>query len=131
MSTSNFLGTSPISFVAGGTITQYAMVKLHSTAGQVVVTDAIADLAIGVALTGAATGGTVAVQTFGRAKVVAGDVIALGAQVMCKAAAAGNVLTAAGATAKSVGVALMASGADGDIIEVLLATPNVNGVANS
>jgi hypothetical protein len=83
-------------------------------------------------MTSAASGGTVHLQTFGKVKVVASDVIALGAQVMPTHAGGGKVVTAAGATAKSVGVALTASGADGDIIEVLLhGGPNVNGVANS
>lgn len=131
MAVSNLLGVSPLSFVAGGTIIANRMVKLDSTAGQVVACSAITDLAIGVALAGVSSGETVAVQTFGVAKVVASDAISLGAQLMPTASGAGKVVTAAGATAKSCGVALEASGADGDIITALLAVPNVNGIANS
>ena len=127
----NTLGVSCMTAIAGGTIGINRAVKLDSTAGQVVVTSAITDLAIGVAIDSAASGGAVAIQLFGIAKCVASDVISLGAQVMPTASGSGKVVTAAGATAKSMGVALTASGADGDVIEVLLAVPNVNGIANS
>lgn len=132
MATFNLQGISPISFTAGGTIGINRAVKLDSTAGQVVVTSAITDVCVGVAIQSGTSGTLVAVQTSGVAKMVASDAIALNAQVMPTASGSGKVVTAAGATAKSLGVALQASGADGDVIEVLLHSgPNVNGVANS
>ncbi len=132
MADSNQQGVNPISFKAGAAIGINRMVKLDSTAGRVVVCSAITDLAIGVALNSAAAAGeSVSVQTYGKAKVVASDAISLGAQLMPTASGAGKVVTAAGATAKSCGVALQASGADGDTIEALLAVPCVNGIANS
>lgn len=128
----NAFGVSFASFQSGGAIGKNRAVKLDSVEGRVVVTSAITDLAIGVAVTSAdAAGESVTVQLFGKAKAVASDVVAIGAQVMPTASGAGKVVTAAGATAKSMGVALTASGADGDTIEVLLAVPNVNGIANS
>lgn len=128
----NFLGVSPINFKAGAAIGINRLVKLDTTTNQVVVTSAITDLAIGVALEAAtAVGDNVPVQIFGKAKVVASAAVTLGDQLMPTAAASGKVSTAAGATAKSIGVALQAAGADGDVIECLLSTPNVNGVANA
>lgn len=131
MANSNSQGVEAIGFVAGGTIGVNRLVKLDSTAGQVVVTSAITDVAIGTALNSASSGELVAVQPFGRAKAVASDAISLGAQLMPTASGSGKVVTAAGATALSCGIALQAAGADGDVIEILLAVPNVNGPANS
>ena len=129
---SNLLGSSPIGFIAGGTIGQYRACKLDSTEGQVIATTAIADVTVGIALVSASSGGLVHLQTAGKAKCVASASISLGDQVMVTASGAGKVSTASGATAKSIGVALQAAGADGDVIEVLLhAGPNVNGAANS
>lgn len=131
MANHNFLGVAPISFVAGGTIGINRLVKLDSTTNQVVVTSAITDLAIGTALNSASSGELVSVQMFGKAKAVASGAITLGDQVMPTGSGSGKCVTAAGATAKSCGVALEAAGADGDVIEILLAVPNVNGVANA
>lgn len=131
MAQSNMQGVSPAGYIAGGSISQYRVVKLDSTAGQVVATSAITDVVLGASLTSASTGGTIAVQTFGKVKLTASDAISLGAQVMPTASGSGKVVTAAGATAKSCGIALEAAGADGDIIEVLLQANNVNGPANS
>lgn len=131
MAQSNSQNVAPLSFVAGGTIAQYRAVKLHTTEGQVVASAAIADLSIGASLESASTGGLVPVQNFGKVKLTASAAITLGDQVMVTAAGAGKVSTAAGATAKSIGVALQAALADGDIIEVQLVAPNVNGPANT
>jgi hypothetical protein len=132
MALSNSLNVSAFPAVAGAAVGQYRAVKLDTTAGRVVVTSAITDLAVGVALVAAdAAGDQLSVQTFGVAKCVASGAITLGDQVMPTSSGSGKVVTAAGATAKSLGVALQAAAADGDIIEVLLATPNVNGIANS
>jgi len=127
----NTFGTSFASFVAGGTISKNRAVKLDTTAGQVVVCSAITDVAIGIATEDATSGYSVTVQLFGKAKVVASASTSVGDQLMPTASGSGKVSTAAGATAKSMGLGLQAAGADGDVIEVLLATPNVNGPANS
>jgi hypothetical protein len=131
MADSNFLGTSLMGFKAGGTIGINRLVKLDSTAGQVVVTSAITDVAIGVATQSATSGDNVPVQVFGKAKVVASGAVSLGDQLMPTSSGSGKVVTAAGATAISCGVALQAAGADGDTIEALLAVPGVNRPANS
>lgn len=129
---SNLLGTSPLGFIAGGTIAQYRAVVLDSTEGQVVAGSAITNVPVGASMTSATSGGTVLVQPFGKVKLTASAAISLGAQVMVTASGAGKVSTASGATAVSIGLALQAAGADGDIIEVLLhAGPNVAGPANS
>lgn len=131
MAESNFLGVSPQSFVAGGVVPINVLVMLHSVEGQVVVTTGITSLGLGAATISAASGGLVSVQQFGKAKLTAGAAISLGAQLMPAAAGGGLVETAAGATAKSIGVALQAAGASGDVIEVLLAVPPVFGPVNA
>lgn len=132
MSDYNTQGVSPLGFIAGGTIAQYRAVKLDSTAGQVVAATAITDNTVGASMVSASSGQTLSVQTFGKVKLTASAAITLGDQVMVTASGAGKVSTAAGATAKSIGVALEAASADGDIIEVLLhGGPNVNGPANT
>ena len=130
MSDYNFLGVSPQSFIAGGTIGANRLVVL-SAANTVTATSAITNVALGVALIDATTGGLVPVQQFGKAKVVASDAILVGAQVMPTASGSGKCVTAAGATARSIGVALTAAGGDGDVIEVQLSVPPTSGPANS
>lgn len=131
MSNFNFAGTSPIPFVAGGTIEQYRAVVMDSTAHQVVAGSAIAGVAIGASLTSASSGDQISIQTMGVAKLTASDAITVGAEVMVTASGAGKVSIAAGATARSIGVALSAAGANGDVIDVLLATPALAGPANT
>lgn len=131
MANYNLYGVSPTSYKCGGTVGQFRLVKLDSTEGQVVVTSAITDSAVGASMESGSTGDLIPVQTFGKVKLTASDAISIGAQVMPTASGSGKVVTAAGATAKSIGIALQASGADGDIIEVLLAAPAVNGPANA
>lgn len=128
----NLQGISPLPMKAGGTIAQYRVVKLDSTEGQVVAASAIADVSFGASLTSAVANDQVAIQTAGVAKLTASAAISLGDQVMVTASGSGKVSTAAGATAKSLGVALQAAAADGDIIMVkLTGLPNVNGPANT
>ena len=131
MANYNLLGSSPAGFVAGGTIPVNTLVMLDSTAGQVVVTTAITSLAVGAAMNSAVSGGTVSVQQYGIAKLTAKSAIALGDQVMPVGTGGGLIDNAAGATAKSIGVALEAALAEGDVIAVMLAIPPVFGPANS
>lgn len=131
MANFNSLNVSNMSFIAGGTIGINRAVKLDSTTGQVVVTAAITDIAIGVATNSASSGEMVSVQLFGKAKAVASDAVSVGAELMPTGSGSGKVVTASGATAVSMGLALTASGADGDTIEILLACPNVRGSANT
>lgn len=127
----NLRGSTPAGFLAGAAIGINRAVKLDSTAGRVIATSAIADDCEGVAMNAVtAVGQTVSVQKTGKAKMVASAAIALNAQVMPTAAGAGKISTAAGATAKSIGKALQAAGADGDVIEVELQL-GVNGPANA
>lgn len=131
MSTSNFLGTSPQSLVSGAAVGQYRLCTV-SAANTCIVTTAITDSPIGVSLESAgAAGALVPLQSFGIAKIVASAAVAVGAQVMPTAGGAGKCMTAAGATAKSFGIAMSAAGADGDIIEVQLAMPSLSGPANA
>lgn len=130
MATSNLLGTSPQSIVSGAAIGQYRAVK-RSAANTGIVTTAITDVPIGIAMISAAGAGEVVpLQTMGIAKCVASDAISEGAQVMCTSSGAGKVVTAAGATAYSIGIARTAAGADGDVIEVQLMLAGA-GPANS
>lgn len=127
----NNLGVALLPFKAGGSIGQNRLVKLDSTAGQVVVTSAITDAAVGVATVSASSGDLVSVQCVGVAKLVASGAVSLGDEVMPTASGSGKVVTSSGATARSIGVALEAAGADGDVIAVLLCTPALKGPANS
>jgi len=128
----NTLGTSPAGFISGGAIGIFRAVVLDSVQGQVVASSAITQSPVGIAMQSAAGAGeTIPVQTFGDAKCVASDAIAIGAQVMCTATGAGKVVTAAGATARSIGIALEAAGADNDIITVRLNLPATLGPANT
>lgn len=128
MADQNLLGTAPHTLIAGAAITGNRFVKLDTTAGQCVPSAAGTDVTIGVALVGKAVGESVEIQSFGKAKVTAGAAIALGAQVTSDASA--RAVTVATGNV-SLGVALQAAGAAGDIIEVLLTPlPNLNGPVN-
>jgi hypothetical protein len=130
MALSNLAGVSPIPFVAGGAIEINRFVKLDSTAGRVVAATAPTEAVVGVSLSDAdAAGDQVSVQIAGVARVVASGAVSLGDEV--EVGAGGKVTTAGGATALSVGVALSAASADGEVIEVLLAVPGVKRPANS
>lgn len=118
MANYNLQGSTPLGMVANTTVAQFAMVKQHSVEGEAVVTTAITDIPLGAAMIAGTAGSLLAIQQRGRAKCIAGAAISLGAQLMCAAAGGGKVETAAGATALTIGKALQAAGADGDIIEV-------------
>lgn len=131
MANYNLQGSTPAGYIAGGTIAANVLVKLDSTQGQVVVTTAITETPMGASLNSATSGQTIAVQTAGKAKLTAKAAISLGAQVMPDGGGAGLIATAAGATAKSIGIALEAATAENDVIEVLLLVPAINGPANA
>jgi hypothetical protein len=132
MANENFLGRQPTSFTAGGTISKGNVVMLNGTTSKSVVrTTAITDMVIGVALNDAVSGDRIDVLTIGPVvKMLAAAAIACNAEVMPHGTTNGRVDDAAGATARSIGVALEAAGADGDMIEVML-TGCPKGPANS
>jgi predicted RecA/RadA family phage recombinase len=103
---------------AGAAITAGMVVKLDTTEGQVVKCTAITDKVFGVALNTVASGELVEVQRRGVAKVICGAAIALGAEVMPDSGVAGSVITAAGATAISCGVAESQSDTLGQLVRV-------------
>jgi len=111
-----------ITLPAGGTIAKGKLVKLSS--GSVVVTTAITDCALGVALQSVTSGQACPVQITGIALCVNGSAgITVDAEVMPAAATStGEVDSAAGATGRSIGVAL-ATVAAGEYVPVLLALP--------
>lgn len=118
--------------IAGGAIEANRFVKLDTTQGQVIACTAITDVAIGVSLNKAASGESVQIQTQGEAKVATSAAVAINDQVMCTASGAGKCSTAAGATARSVGLATSATGGtDGELATVLLCVPNLNAVVNT
>ena len=131
MGLSNYETSNVISRIAGGSITARRLVKLDTTAGQVVACSAITDVAIGVALNNASSGDTVEIQTRGLAEIEVSAAVALGAEVMCTAAGSGKCSTSAGGTARSVGLAENLGSNDGEFIRVRLAVPNLGGPANS
>lgn len=130
MANFNLQGTTPDSFISGAAITANRLVKI-SAANTVIATAAITDLPVGAAMTAAtASGELVTIQKFGRAKLCAAAAISAGAQVMPDGGGGGKVATSSGATARTIGQALEAAGADGDIIEVELLIAG-NTAANS
>ena len=131
MGLSNYETSNVISRIAGGTIAAKRLVKLDSTAGQVIACTAITDVAIGVSLHSANSTETIEIQTGGLAEIEVSAAVALGAEVMPTAAGAGKCSTSAGATARSIGLAENLGSNDGEFIRVRLAVPNLGGVANS
>ncbi len=129
---SNPASTGFITLVASEAIPARRLVKLHSVEGQVALATASTDVAIGVSTTTAATNGDVEIQTQGIALLeTTAASVAINAQVM--PGTSGRCLTAAGATAVSVGLAVSASGGTtaGETIGVWLNVPNIRGPANS
>lgn len=118
---------------AGAAVTKHRAVKLDTTVDTVIHSVAIADLTVGVSLNTVASGEWVSVQVRGIAKLEAAAAITLGDEVMVQAASAdGSIATSAGATARSLGVALEgATNGDADVISVLLRCPTLKGPANS
>lgn len=107
-------------FIAGEAIIAGQAVKLDTTAGQVLVTTAITSDVIGHAVTTAASGEEVDVYCGAKLRVRAGGAIVLGVQVVAGATGDVETFTGVGATAKSCGIALSASAADGEFIEMLV-----------
>lgn len=131
MGLSNYETSNVISRIAGGAIAARRLVKLDTTAGQVVVCDAITDKAIGVSLHAANAADTIEIQTGGLAEIEISAAVALGAEVMPTASGSGKCSTSAGATARSIGLAENLGSNDTEIIRVRLAVPNLGGPANS
>lgn len=128
----NYAGISPLPFTAGGTIEAYRVVRMNSTTvDSVIASTAIADPSIGCSTAVAATGDNVAIQFGGIAMLTASAAIAANAEVMVTASGAGKISTAAGATARAIGIALQAALADGDVIPVLLNLPAITGPATT
>lgn len=126
MADANFQDIAPLTFAAGATIAINRFVKQDTTADrQVIQGSAGTSLIIGVSLeAGSTTITPIAVQTNGIAKVTAGAAVARGALVASDAT--GRAVTAATGDT-TAGLALMAAGAAGDVIEVLLNGINSNG----
>lgn len=126
----NYIAGNVIELEAESEIQPYRVLKLGTSPGQVAHTGAITDVIVGASLNYAAAGERVQVQTDGIALVACSAAVAYAAQVM--PGANGKVATAAGATAKSCG---MAGGTtttgDGELQKVWLRTLNVNGIANT
>lgn len=121
--------TAPKSFTAGASLTVNRLVKAGAST-LTVTTAGAGEKAIGVAIQTAASGDPVGVEVTPGAivKCVASAAINLGAAVM--ASAGGKVVTATAASTtlptdgtriNVFGIALRAAGADGDVIEVLIA----------
>jgi len=108
-------------FVSAGVIKLYARVLLGS--GGTITEAGITDREIGVAMTPAVTSGDIVTVKLrsghGTVKAIAGAAITRGATVF--SAAAGRMSVSA-STAFSLGVAMEAAGAIGDIIEVMYVT---------
>jgi hypothetical protein len=113
---------------ANGTINKGDVVKV-STLGRVVSCSAITDAAIGVALATVADAQSCPIQNLGVAIVKAKNSISEGDQLM-PSTSTGQVSTASGATAVSVGIALAAA-ADGEFVACLLDTPAVKRPPNT
>lgn len=129
MALDNLMNVSPLQFIAGGTVSKNQLVKLDSTANQVVAASAATDQVVGVALHDASSGDQISIQVFGVAKCISDGTVTLHAQV--EAAASGKVTDAGGATAYSLGIALEAGDTDADVVAVLLALPAVKRPPNS
>jgi hypothetical protein len=127
MAKSNFAGTSPVTAAAGATITDAKVLKMSGAT--VIHATAEGDTAIGVSCRAAASGEFLPIQIAGIARVTAGAAITAGLEVECTTG--GKVITAGGAASNSVGVAMEAALADGDVIEVLLSVPAIKGPANT
>lgn len=134
---SNTETTNTTEYLASGAIEANRFVKYgtaDSTTGNptVVACTAITDMAIGVSTNKVASGEMCRIQTAGVAKVACtAAAISAGAQVM-PSTDAGKGVAAAGATARSCGIAeTAAGGTDLEVIPVRLAVPNVNGPANT
>jgi len=114
MAAPTYIELQRISRTANGTVTANRLVKLNTTANEVLATAAITEVAFGVAQSTVASGLQVDVEVGSGAivKLVASGSIAVGDALMPAAAGGGLVSTLAGATAVTCGQALEAA-ADG------------------
>ena len=115
---SQYVDTNTKSFVAAGAIPQYGLVELTANPGEVKAHDGTGAI-IGSACEAAfAAGDRLSIKLISAAgthKAIAAAAFALGAPLFV---VAGGEVDDAGTV--SAGIALQASGADGDIVEILL-----------
>jgi hypothetical protein len=118
---------------SGTTINKFSAVKATSNPQECTLAAATADLVVGICQeqfdstdTAAQGKRAVNVMVHGISRAVAGGVVARGARVRLKNAAAGKLEAIPGTTtnAQQVGIAMSAAAADGDHFDVLL-TPGV------
>lgn len=105
--------------VGSGGVVAGKAVKLDNS-GDVVLATAITDKVVGVALTTQSQGDTVSVQFAGVAKMVASGTVTLADEVMVVGSGTGEVATAAGATAYSIGRALTTAATTGRVMVLLM-----------
>lgn len=122
-------------WLAGAAITANQAVKASSWSNgrlTVIPTAAITDDVIGVAQETVANGEDVLCEAGNGVivKCISKTGVTAGQQVMPDGGGAGKVATAAGATAKSFGIAMSTSAADGELVEVLTRF-GVNGPLNA
>lgn len=138
MADTNNYGVGQMGVVAGGAIPVGKPVKFNGTTkNSVVVCDAITDLCMGIyeGVGGTGTNGAavandnISIRQYGKAKCLAGATITANGEVMVEATS-GDVVDAAGSTARSIGIALEAA-ADGDFFEAFVKLPNLKGPPNS
>lgn len=130
MAQENYIGISPLSREAGGTITRGQGLYINSSS-QVVATTAITQILVGVALQDASSGDQCLFMPSGPVvTAIGGASITVGAEVMPQATGPGKFITAAGATAVSCGIALTNPGADGSFFELLM-IPTVKSPPNA
>ena len=127
--TSNLESSNLNTKIAGEAMEANRLVKGGTVEGEVLLATATTDIAIGVTRHKAAIGESVEIQTGGEAKIYTTAVaLALNAQVM--PGPGGAVLLAAGATARSVGIVMTATGGTlGELATVRLNVPNISGPA--
>jgi len=126
----NYESGSVNTYIAGGTIAAGSCLKYDSTEGQVVVTTAVTEIVMGVALDTVASGQPVQVQTRGVAKVLTSGICTVGVEVVPGASGKCVTNASAGATAVSFGVAEQTTTADGTMLKVRL-IPTLRGPANT
>lgn len=126
MSYNVVMGSPVISMKAGEALAANRIVKLHSTAGQVIYPTGAGDTPFGVTLEAAASGTSVPVALGGVVKIRTANAVALAARVHLSGTAGdiddnldGQVNT------KYVGIAMEASGEAGVEIPVALNLPGV------
>ncbi len=118
--TRNLESGNVATYVAGAAIPYGSCVMYDSTEGQVVVTTGVTVKCIGVAMTTAATGDLVEVQTSGVAPTLTSGICTVGVGVVPGASGKCVTEAAAGATAMSFGIAEQTTTADGTILRVRL-----------